>query len=190
MIDVAKNPFTPVEMWENTMVTIKDDDKNKKVDAKHYKIRYIVGESEDKRFVDSGNDKVAELSEKTLILSPSIHRMSGDPFHYDRGSVETVSGEVQIEERTKYLERQPACEDHKTIEVIFESPGVECCAMTKDQADKQSVPLQYLAGYLLGKSNGLLKVALSKTVMDDDSEYYDNIHIIPESSVKQWACLE
>jgi hypothetical protein len=190
MIEAAKNPFTPVEMWENTMVTVKDGDKNKKVDAKHYKIRYLVGESEDKRFVDSGNDQVAELSERTIFLSPAIHRMTGDPFHYDRGNVETMSGDSLIKEQTKNLDRKPACEEHKTVEVIFESPGVECCAMTKEEADKQEVPLQYLAGYLLGKTNGLMKLALSKTVMDDGNEYYDNIHIIPESAVKQWECLE
>jgi len=190
MNEATKNPFTPVEMWENTMVTIKEGDENKKVDAIHYKIRYLVGESEDRRFVDSGNDKVAELSEKTLFLTPSVHRMTGDPFHYDGTKVETVSGGEQIKERTKHLDRQPACEDHKTIEVTFESPGVECCSMTMEEADKQEVPLQYLAGYMLGKTNGLLKVALSKTVMDDGHEYYDNIHIIPESTVKQWACLE
>jgi len=43
---------------------------------------------------------------------------------------------------------------------------------------------------LLGKTKGLLKVALSKTVLDDGNEYYDNIHIIPEATVKQWECLE
>ena len=47
-----------------------------------------------------------------------------------------------------------------------------------------------MAGYMLGKSEGMLKLALSKTVVDDDTEYYDNIHIIPESTVKQMSCLE
>ncbi|MBN2229615.1 MAG: hypothetical protein JW779_08460 [Candidatus Thorarchaeota archaeon] len=190
MTEATKNPFTPVEMWENTMVTVKEGDDKKKVDAKHYKIRYLVGESNEKRFVDSGSDKVAEFSEKTIYMTSAIHRLTGDPFHYDHSRVESLSGDDSIKERTKQLERQPACEDHKTIEVIFESPGVECCAMTKEEAEKAQVPLQYIAGYMLGKDNGLLKIALSKTVLDDGHEYYENIHIIPEATVKQWACLE
>ena len=190
MSEVAKNPFTPLEIWDNTMVTMKEGDERKKVDAKHYRIRYLVGESEDKRFVDGGSEDIAALSEKTLFLIPSIHRLTGDPFHYDHGRVETVSGTDRISERTKELQRHAACEDHKTIEVIFESPGVECCAMTKEEADKKQVPLQYLAGYLLGKNDGLLKIATSKTVVDDGHEYFENIHIIPEATIKQMACLE
>ena len=190
MIEVAKNPFTPVEMWDDTMVTMKEGDEKKKVDAKYYRVRYLVGESEEKRFVDEGSDDVGEFKEKMLYLSPAIHRMTGDPFHYDRATVETRSGTERVSERTKELHRQPACEDHKTIEVIFESPGVECCAMTMEEADKQEVPLQYIAGYRLGKKNGLLKIALGRTVSEDGQEYYENIHIIPESSIKQMSCLE
>jgi len=190
MTEATKNPFTPIEMWEDTMVTVKEEDEKKKVDAKHYRIRYLVGESDDRRFVDSGEDNIAEFSEKTLYLAPAVHRLTGDPFHYDGGRVESVTGSKKISERTKHLIRHAACEEHKTVEVIFESPGVECCAMTKDQADKMQVPLQYVAGYLLGKTDGLLKIALSKTVVDSGIEYYDNIHIIPESAVKQMACLE
>ncbi len=190
MSDVAKNPFTPLEMWDDTMVTMKEGDEKKSVDAKEYRIRYLVGESEDKRFVDGGSEEVASLSEKTLFLTPSIHRLIGDPFHYDRERVETISGKDRIENRTKKLHRHAACDEHKTIEVIFESPGVECCAMTKEEADKKQVPLQYVAGYLLGKNNGLLKVALSRTVVEGGHEFFENIHIIPEATVKQMACLE
>jgi hypothetical protein len=190
MSDVAKNPFTPLEMWDDTMVSIKEDDEKKNVDAKLYRIRYLVGESEDKRFVDGGSDEISAFSEKTLFLTPSVHRLIGDPFHYDRSRVETLTGNDRISERTKELHRHAACDEHKTIEVIFESPGVECCAMTKEEADKKHVPLQYLAGYLLGKNDGLLKIALSRTVVDDAHEYYENIHIIPEATIKQMACLE
>jgi len=172
------------------MVTMKEGDEKKSVDAKYYRIRYLVGESDDKRFVDGGSEDVAELSEKTLFVTPSIHRLTGDPFHYDRGNVETVSGKERINERTKELRRHAACDEHNTIEVIFESPGVECCAMTKEEADEKQVPLQYLSGYLLGKNNGLLKIALSRTVVEGGHEYYENIHIIPEASIKQMACLE
>jgi len=191
MSEAIKNPFTPIEMWDDTRVIVNKDDEKKQVDAKHYKIRYLVGESEDKRFVDSGKEEVASVSAKTLFLTPSIHRLTGDPFHYDQGRLESVSGKERISEQTKELHRHAACEDHKTIEVIFESPGVECCAMSKEEADQKQVPLQYIAGYLLGKNDGLLKVALSKTVVDDDDhEYYENIHIIPESAIKQLSCLE
>ena len=190
MIEASKNPFSAVEMWDDTMVTVNEGDEKKRVDAKHYRIRYIVGESEDKRFVDGGSDDVTELSEKTLFLAPSVHRLTGDPFHYDQSRVESISGITRISERTKQLNRHPACDEHKTVEIIFESPGVECCAMSKEQADKMRVPHQYVAGYLLGKNEGVLKIALSKTVVDDDTEYYDNIHIIPESAVKQMSCLE
>ena len=190
MSEVAKNPFTPLEMWYDKMVTLKEGDEKKNVDAKHYRIRYLVGESEDKRFVDGGSEEIASLSEKTLFLIPSIHRLTGDPFHYDHGRVETVSGKDRIDGQTKKLRRHAACDEHKTIEVIFESPGVECCAMTKDEADTKQVPLQYIAGYLLGKNDGLLKVALSRTVVDGGHEYYENVHIIPEATIKQMACLE
>ena len=189
-MEVSKNPFTPIEMWEDTMVTLNEKDEKKKVDAKHYRIRYLVGESDDKRFVDGGDEKVAELSEKTLFLSPAVHRLTGDPFHYDSSRVESVTGSKKISESTKQLIRLPVCDEHKTIEVIFESPGVECCAMTKEQADQMRVPLQYVAGYLLGKTEGLVKIALSKTVVDTGAEYYDNIHIIPESAIRQMSCLE
>ena len=190
MIEAANNPFSPMEMWDDTMITVNEGEEKKRVDAKRYRIRYLVGESEDKRFVDGGSDDITELSEKTLFLAPSVHRLTGDPFHYDHSRVESISGKTRITERTKQLNRHPACEDHKTIEVIFESPGVECCAMSKNQADKMRVPLQYVAGYILGKSEGMVKLALSKTVVDEETEYYDHIHIIPESTIKQMSCLE
>ncbi len=190
MTEAASNPFSAMEMWDDTMVTVNEGEEKKRVDAKTYRIRYLVGESEDKRYVDSGGNEVAELSEKTLFLAPSVHRLTGDPFHYDHARVESISGKTRISERTKELSRHPACEDHQIIEVIFESPGVECCAMSKEQADKMRVPLQYVAGYMLGKSEGMMKLALSKTVVNDGTEYYDNIHIIPESAIKQMSCLE
>ena len=190
MMEITKNPFSPIELWEDTMVTVKEKDDKKKVDAKHYTIRYLVGESNDKRFVDGGDENVAELSEKTLYLSPDVHRITGDPFHYDESKVESITGSKMISERTKQLIRHDFCDEHKTIEVVFESPGVECCAMSKEQADKMHVPLQYIAGYLLGKKDGLVKLALSKTVVYSGEEYYDNIHIIPDSAIKQMECLE
>ncbi|MFX1484972.1 MAG: hypothetical protein ACFFCP_17480 [Promethearchaeota archaeon] len=191
MMEVSKNPFSAMEIWDDEMVNVTEGKEKKKVDAKLYRIRYLVGESEDKSFVDSGSDDVTELSEKTLFLSQSVHKLIGDPFHYDHARVESISGKTRITERTRQLNRLPACDEHKMVEVVFDSPGVECCAMSKEQADKMSVPLQYIAGYLLGKNDGMIKLALSKTVIDEENkEYYDNIHIIPESAVKEMSCLE
>ncbi|MHA1950928.1 MAG: hypothetical protein ACW987_13775, partial [Candidatus Thorarchaeota archaeon] len=92
MNEASNNPFSAIEMWDDTMVTVNEGEDKKKVDAKRYRIRYLVGESEDKRFVDGGTDDITELSEKTLFLAPSVHRLSGDPFHYDHGRVESISG--------------------------------------------------------------------------------------------------
>ncbi|MHA2022350.1 MAG: hypothetical protein ACTSWQ_01685, partial [Candidatus Thorarchaeota archaeon] len=64
MSEVAKNPFTPLEMWDNTMVTMKEGDEKKIVDATPYSIRYLRGESEDKRCVDGGSVESAAFSEK------------------------------------------------------------------------------------------------------------------------------
>jgi hypothetical protein len=105
--------------------------------------------------------------------------------------VERVAGKHQLEGATKLLERHPACESHEIIEVTYESPGVECCSMTKEEADDAQVPLQYIAGYFLGKKNGLVKVALSKTTIEETGKtYFDNIRVIPEAVVKEMACLE
>lgn len=188
---MTKNPFDPLILSEDIMVTVKENGESKKADAKRHWIRYKVGESSDIRYVDGGEDDIASMEDKTIFLVPSIHRLTGDPFHYDASTTERISGTDRIESDTKMLSRHPACDSHDIIEVTYESPGVECCAMTKEEADKQLVPLQYMSGYLLGKSNGLVKVALSKTVLDDSGyTYYDNIHIIPESSVKEMSCLE
>ncbi|MFW9804375.1 MAG: hypothetical protein ACFFFC_17085 [Candidatus Thorarchaeota archaeon] len=185
------NPFQPMIFSEDIMVTVKEDDEDKKVDAKRYWVRYKVGESSDIRYVDDGDDDIASVEDKTIFMVPSIHRLHGDPFHYDASNTERISGTDRIENETKLLNRLDACESHDMVEIIYESPGVECCAMTKEQADEQEVPLQYMSGYLLGKKNGLMKVALSKTVVDETKHtYYDNIHIIPESTVKEWNCLE
>ncbi|MHA1925641.1 MAG: hypothetical protein ACW974_06975 [Candidatus Thorarchaeota archaeon] len=187
----TKNPFQPLIFSEDIMVTVKEDGENKKVDAKRYWIRYKVGESSDIRYVDGGEDDIASMEDKTIFMVPSIHRLTGDPFHYDGSATERISGSDRIESDTQFLNRLTACESHDIVEVIYESPGVECCAMTKEQADEQEVPLQYMSGYLLGKKNGLMKVALSKTVVDETNHtYYDNIHVIPEATVKEWNCLE
>ncbi len=191
MIDMVKNPFTPIVLREDIKATVEEDDQKKQVDAKRYWIRYKVGESSDIRYVDGGEDDIASVEDKTVFLVPSVHRMSGDPFHYDGSATERVSGRDRIDAGIQLLNRHPACEFHEIVEVTYESPAVECCAMTKEEADKQKVPLQYIAGYLLGRSDGLLKVALSKTVVDDsDYTYFDNIRIIPEPVIKELNCLE
>ena len=188
MAEMAKNPFNPIELWVDTMITVKDGEEEKRVDAKHYHVRYVVGESEDKTFVDAG-DGIEPVQDKTLYTAPSVHRMTNDPFHFDRGSVQRITGSARIE-NSKPLDRVDACGDHEMVEVAFESPGVECCAMSKEEADRQSVPLKYMSGYLLGKSDGYIKLALSKTIPDTGSSYFENIHIIPEAVVRSMDCLE
>jgi hypothetical protein len=189
MKSIPINPFEPIEAWDDTVVTVKDGDEERKVDAKRYHVRYVVGESDEKRFVDSGKDEADQVNERTIYLASSIHKVVGEPFHYDESNVLAVSGESSIES-SKRLSRSNACSEHEKIEVAFESPGVECCALSKEEADQQRVPLQYLAGYLLGRSEGLFKVAQSKTELDDGTVYYDNIHIIPEEIVKNWSCID
>jgi len=189
MKNVPINPFVPIEAWDDTTVTVKEGDDDKKVDAKRYYVRYVVGESDDRRFVDSGNDVPDQVDEKTIYMAPSIHKVAGEPFHYDRDRVLAMTGQDKLDS-SKRLVRSNACSEHEKIEVVFESPGVECCAMSKEEADQQVVHTQYLAGYLLGRSEGLFKVAQSKTVLDDGTVYYDNIHIIPEEIVKNWSCVD
>ncbi len=188
MIEIPENPFKPLELWDESMVTVKDGDDRKQVDAKHYHVMYLVGEGLDKKFVHSG-EGIESYNEKTLYIAPSVHKISEEPFHYDGNVVRQLSGKENTEQ-TKDLKRLDFCEDHELVEVAFESPGVECCAMTKEQADKQKVPLQYLAGYLLGKADGIVKVALSKTELESGGAYYESIHVIPESAIKTIQCLE
>ncbi len=188
MQEIPANKFKVIEMWKDTMVTIKDGDEKKRIDAVRYQIGYKVGEGRATRFVDHGNG-MHEITERTFYFAPSIHKMMEEPFHYDGSSVEQIIGEAQTE-NTKELGRVDFCGDHELVEISFESPGVECCAMTKEEADKHGVPLQFLSGYLLGKSDNMLKVALTKTVVDNGVVYYENIHVVPESSVKTLQCLE
>lgn len=188
MAEIPANPFKVMELQRATMVTVKDGDEKKKVDAAQYQIRYMVGEGTDKRFVDHG-DGMHEMDERTIYFAPAIHKMMEEPFHYDAGSVEQISGESETE-NAKTLSRVPFCGEHEVVEVSFESPGVECCAMTKEEADKHSVPLQFLAGFLLGRSDNTIKVALTKTATDNGVVYYENIHVIPDSAVKAVQCLE
>ncbi|TFG12904.1 hypothetical protein EU537_08020 [Candidatus Thorarchaeota archaeon] len=188
MSSIPNNPFAPLVFWHDTRVTVREDDEEKKMDAKVYHVRYMVGESSEKKFLDSG-DKVESYNEKSLYLVPSVHKLRDDPFHYDGSRVHRLAGKTNLKE-TKQLTREEFCDDHDIVEVTFESPGVECCAMTKEEADEMEVPLQFLSGYLLGKSNGMIKIAMSKTELDNGNAYYENIRIIPEDVVKNINCLD
>ncbi len=183
-----KNPFTPIEFWNDTVVKVRDGDKEKMVDAKHYHVRYLVGESEDRRFVDSGKD-LSVMNGRTLYTAPSIHRVPGQEFHYDISAIRELSFDDNDEGSFRKLIRAGQCAEHPIIEVSFQSPGVECCAMSREEADKQQVPVQYMSGYLLGKSNGLFKIALVKTILSSGEQLYENIHIIPEILIQDWSCL-
>jgi len=191
MSEVQKNPFSAIEIEADTRLRVKDteDEQDRMVDAKHYHVRYVIGESDEKRFVDSGNDGVDEVRDRTVYLAPSIHKMRDDPFHYDRSLVQRIQGEKHLE-RMRELNRIDHCHEHEKVEVVFESPGVECCAMSKEEADKHQVPLQYIAGYILGKSDDLIKIGRSKTQLKSGEVYYENINIIPEAVVREMTCLE
>jgi hypothetical protein len=188
MESMPRNPFKPVEVWTDTSVKVKDNenDEPRMVDAKHYHIRYVVGESHDKRFIDDGSSKVDAMEEISMYVVDSIHRLEGEAFHYDVGMVEKIVSNINS---AKDLRRIDTCEEHELVEITYESPGVECCPMTKDEADKQTVPLQYISGYLLGKSEDLYKVALAKTVLDSGKEIYEGIRIIPKAVIKSVDCL-
>ncbi|MGY5877066.1 MAG: hypothetical protein RTU30_15045 [Candidatus Thorarchaeota archaeon] len=187
MEEMPANPFAPVEMWTETSVKVRDDDdKEKMVDAKHYHVRYMVGESRDMRFVDAGTDDVDSLEQRAMYVVGSIHRMKGAAFHYDAGHVEKIIGPNGS---SRDLKRIDTCEDHEMIEITYESPGVECCAMSKEEADTHGVPLQYMAGYLLGKSDDLYKIAQAKTVLESGKTVYEGIHIIPKAVIKRMDCL-
>ncbi len=181
------NPFAPIEVWTDTRVKVKDsDDENKMVDAKHYHVRYVVGESQDKRFVDAGTSNIDKMEEVSMYIVPSIHRVKGEPFHYDVSAVEKFVG---TNGSKRELKRVDVCEDHEMVEITYQSPGVECCPMSKEEADKQTVPLQYLSGYMLGKSDDLYKIASVKTVLDTGETIYDGIRIIPKAVVQRVDCL-
>jgi hypothetical protein len=187
MQTMPTNPFIPIEISTDTRVRIKDEnDDNKMVDAKHYHVRYVVGESKEKRFVDAGSEKVDNMEESSMYIVPSIHRIKGEPFHYD---VATVEKFVATNGSKKELKRVDVCEEHDMVEITYQSPGVECCPMSKEEADKQTVPLQYLAGYMLGKSEDLYKIATVKTVLDTGNTIYDGIRIIPKAVIQRVDCL-
>ncbi|NWF96648.1 MAG: hypothetical protein HXY34_10955 [Candidatus Thorarchaeota archaeon] len=190
MTETTMNPFKPVEIWDEIVVKVREGEEEKPVDAKHYHVRYMVGESEDKRFVDSGRDSVEPVHGKTLFIAPSVHKVHGEPFHYDVSAVQRIALESNLDGRVRELNRAGQCQDHPLVEVAYQSAQVECCAMTKEDADKQTVPMQYLAGYVLGRKDGTVKIALAKTVLESGVEYYENIHIIPEAIVQSWTCLE
>jgi hypothetical protein len=189
--DNASNPFTPVEFWTETVIRQKseDSDERKEVPAKHYHIRYLVGESADKSYVDAG-DSVEPVEDTTKYVVSSIHKMTDDVAHYNVDEIKSVRGRKQLSERWKALGRVDHCAEHELVEISYESPGVECCDMTKDEADKQKIPLKYMSGYLLGKSDKYLKIALTKTAMESGDTYYGSIHVIPEAVVREITCLE
>ncbi len=138
MKDNSANPFVPIELWANTSVSIKDDeaDEFKNAEAKHYHVRYLVGESSDKTYVDSGDDNVEALNDTTMYVLPSIHRFKGETFHYAANEVHRIQGENQIKKGTKQLNRVDKWAEHEMVEVTFMSPSVECCSMSKPISSK------------------------------------------------------
>ncbi len=189
-MSTESNPFRPIEVWDDIRMKINDDGEEKFVDAKHFHVRFIIGESNEKRFVDQGEDHVHEISNRTIYVAPSIHRVPGDSFHYDITEIEPIIGEDRIQEKSKMLSRSEQCDSPELVEIAYVAPGVECCELTKEEADRRQIPLKYVAGYLLGTNNGVFKVALSKTVLESGHAYYAHVHIVPESAIVSWSCLE
>ena len=188
----GSNPFTPVEFWTETKMSVKkeDSDEREEVPAKHYHVRYLVGESQDRSFVDGGKQSVEPVEDTTKYVVASIHKMTEDPYHYNVDEIKSVRGRKQLSERWKTLGRVDHCGEHELVEISYESASVECCDMTKDEADKQMIPLNYMSGYLLGKSAKYLKIALTKTALESGDIYYGSIHVIPEAVVREITCLE
>ena len=191
MIETEPNPFSPIEIWEEMRVRVNEsDDEENMVNARHYHVRFVVGESRGRRYVDGGHSGITHVSDLSPFLAPSIHRVPSEVFHYDLNEVESVVGEERIEEKAKVLKRAGQCDEHEIIEIAFQGPAVECCALTRDEANKRHKPVKYVAGYVLGRNNGLVKVALAKTVLESGHIYYEHIHIVPETAISNWSCLK
>ncbi len=104
MSEIPVNPFTPLEMWSDTVVSVKDGDEKKNVDAQKFRVRYVVGEGTAKRFVDHGSG-MHEMNDLTIYFTPAVHKKMEEPFHYDGSKVESIVGERQTE-NTKNLKRK------------------------------------------------------------------------------------
>ena len=53
MIETKPNPFSPIEIWEDMHVRVDEsDDEENMVNARHYHVRFVVGESRGRRYVD------------------------------------------------------------------------------------------------------------------------------------------
>ncbi len=185
----TENPFTPIEVWHEATVAVDENGEERSVDAKHYHVRFVVGESQERRLVDRGAGATEEVQGRVLYVSPSIHLIPGEPYHYDHNEIENIIGRERIE-RSRTLRRADQCESHKLVEVSFVSPVVECCSLSEEQARQTKVPVKYIAGYLISREDGVFRVALNKTVLDSGQVFYDNVHVIPESAIQSWSCLE
>lgn len=183
-----KNPYTPIIISSDTRVEKKEEEEKKIVSGKSHSVRYLVGSSSEERYVDGGSDDIAMVEDKSLHVVSSIHKMEEGTFHFNASRVHTFCSD-ENGETSQNLTRVDTCADHEIVEVAYQSPGVECCAMSKEEADKYDVPIQYLAGYLLGKSNGKVKIALTKNVLETGETYYDSIYIIPEPIIQTIDCL-
>ncbi len=189
MTEVQSNPFVPVEVWHNTEFTLREDGDNRDVEAKHYHVRFVVGESHERRFVDRGRAALEEVHGSVLCVAPSIHLVPGEAHHYDHTQIENIVGNEGLT-RTRSLKRAGQCDQPQMIEVAYVSPFVECCSLSEDQARQSEIPVKYVAGYLIDRSDGVIRVALHRSVLESGEVYYDNIHIIPESAVLNWSCLD
>lgn len=186
MISIVDNPFDAVEYELNRLKFKKDD---KEIEARHFHVRYVVGETEFKHYVGKG-DALEPQTGKTLLGVHIIHKIGDAPFHWDDAVAERlVNSDEANKEKVTYLKKTSFSEEHPIIEIAFENP--ESCGgfITKDEVKDLKAGLVYWAGYHVDTSGGFIRLALAKTVDDDGNIYFDGIHVIPESIIRSKKSL-
>ncbi len=183
---IVVNPFDAVE-YELDRLKFKKDDKE--IEARHFHVRYVVGENEFKHYVGKG-DALEAHTGKTLLGVHIIHKVGEGPFHWDDAVAERLVGTKESrKEKVTFLKRTSFNEEHPIIEVAFETP--ESCSdfMTKDEAKDLKAGLVYWAGYHVATSGGFVRLALAKSVDNDGNIYFDGVHVIPESIIRSKKSL-
>ncbi|MFQ5820814.1 MAG: hypothetical protein ACE5I5_12555 [Candidatus Heimdallarchaeota archaeon] len=186
MNSIVDNPFDAVE-YELNRIKFKKDDKE--IEARHFHIRYVVGETEYKHYVGKG-DTLEPRTGKTLLGVHIIHKIGDAPFHWDDAVAERlVNSDKANKDRITYLKKTSFNEEHPIVEIAFENP--ESCGgfITKDEVKDLKAGLVYWAGYHVDTSGGFIRLALAKTVDDEGNVYFDGIHVIPESIIRSKKSL-
>ncbi len=183
---IVENPFDAVE-YELDRLKFKKDDKE--IEARHFHVRYVVGENEFKHYVGKGNNLETHTG-KTLLGVHIIHKVGEAPFHWDDAVAERLAGTKEPrKENVTFLKRESFNEEHPIIEVAFETP--ESCGdfVTNNEAKDLKAGLVYWSGYHVDTSGGFVRLALAKTVDDEGNTYFDGVHVIPESIIRSKKSL-